>query len=95
MNEELKPCPFCGATDAEPWTDDYDHDVVFCRHCGATGPQGTTQERAIKHWNKRTELNNYKEAIQAVCDKFETIIECNECPIQEYDVCPGQEGKNE
>lgn len=95
---QLKPCPFCGATDIEPWTDDYGSEVVFCRHCGTTGPQGVTQARAIRWWNTRKpskELQACKEAIQSICDKFENIEECNECPIKEYGVCPSKEDESE
>lgn len=53
--KKIKPCPFCGVTDIKSWTDDLNNQVIFCRYCGATGPQGATKERAILRWNKRVE----------------------------------------
>ena len=59
-----------------------------------SGKHFNEQGKVIKAWNKRAitdELQDYKDAIQAICDKFATIDECNECPVQEYGVCPQSE----
>ena len=50
MSEELKPCPFCGATflGVQPggWW-------VWCENCGAEGPAKHTREESIAAWNRR------------------------------------------
>ena len=56
MSEELKPCPFCGATNIEP---DYVN-VPYgleCKSCGASGPPDSQQDpdEAIAAWNQRTQ----------------------------------------
>ena len=63
------PCPFCGKTpDRDSWGDFREidgeaHSVMFCRHCGATGPHVNVtpksfkewRDRAIEEWNKRVQ----------------------------------------
>ena len=59
LGVEIKPCPFCGATD--PMLDDIDGDVwaVCCEDCGAIGPNveddlsDKVGSAAIEAWNKR------------------------------------------
>lgn len=51
MDEELKPCPFCGSERVTAECIEY----VTCRKCGADGPYFTDAdtEKAIAAWNKR------------------------------------------
>ena len=46
MSEELKPCPYCGATPEERLDE-----VVWCPSCGLQGPEGDSEENAIAAWN--------------------------------------------
>ena len=60
MNEQLKPCPFCGG---EAYLEDNEIDyLVVCSRCNtAVIPPGeepgatATREEAIKAWNRRAE----------------------------------------
>ena len=52
---QLKPCPFCGGTDAYAYciyAPDY---WVYCPDCGADGPERSSTEQAIEAWNRRAE----------------------------------------
>jgi len=60
---KLKPCPFCGQSDAFVERADFSSSYVFCNSCSAKGPtecqdsdyEETPGERAaIRSWNKRT-----------------------------------------
>ena len=60
MNEELKPCPFCGSEDIGA---DYDEErvktklyghFVECHDCFGASGYCLTKEDAIKSWNLRT-----------------------------------------
>ncbi|MDX1150173.1 Lar family restriction alleviation protein [Sinorhizobium meliloti] len=60
---KLKPCPFCGQSDAFVERADFSSCYVFCNSCSANGPiecqeadyEETPGERAaIRSWNKRT-----------------------------------------
>jgi Lar family restriction alleviation protein len=62
MNDEMKPCPFCGSDDIAvvPAEDspDYDADypvVVACMDCSADGPDRDFKSaaEAIAVWNRR------------------------------------------
>ena len=53
VDDELKPCPFCGSTDIEiAWFGKYGESVI-CLECGGTGAQYTDRAKAIIAWNKR------------------------------------------
>jgi len=49
-NATLKPCPFCGHSDAS--VDDA-NDIVECSLCSATGSWAMSPKQAIAKWNKR------------------------------------------
>ncbi len=55
MENELKPCPFCGGkalcTNPTTW-------MAWCTKCGAVGPWKLTYQEAIEAWNGR---NNNRE----------------------------------
>ena len=62
MNEELKPCPFCGggAEMSQGRFDGKDTSYVMCKKCAARGeffvvsPKYASNEKAVKAWNRRT-----------------------------------------
>lgn len=56
MNEELKPCPFCGNDDKNFFDLSktpalYSH--VYCLKCMAKGPVHMSREKATEAWNAR------------------------------------------
>ena len=55
MNEQLKPCPFCGSKNIylSHWTDSA---YVVCLDCGCKTEvflHGRCVETAVEHWNRR------------------------------------------
>lgn len=55
---ELLPCPFCAGEVTAPTTVPFQ---VTCSHCGATGPEALTLQRAVEKWNVRP----YRMAVDA------------------------------
>lgn len=52
---ELKPCPFCGSTNAiERETVTYQW-VCLCDNCGASTAVYDEKDEAIEAWNRRVE----------------------------------------
>lgn len=51
MSVELKPCPFCGGTDIQPWPDD----VMACMDCDTAGPVDNFGVGPAALWNHRVE----------------------------------------
>ena len=46
-------CPFCGSEDTKIIRGGLNEWWMFCKRCGATGPQGTSEKKARKLWRKR------------------------------------------
>ena len=53
MDQDLKPCPFCGGTDFEIVDIDQGFAAVACNTCDAFGPMGPGEEGAMAEWNER------------------------------------------
>ena len=51
---EIKPCPFCGSNEVEPFKK-VNHELFgfCCWNCGAESGFGGTEKRAIEKWNQR------------------------------------------
>jgi Lar family restriction alleviation protein len=55
---ELKPCPFCGDKELQVHnfdTIDGKRYEVWCWQCGARGTVTSSEEAAIKRWNRRAD----------------------------------------
>ena len=54
MNEELKPCPFCGGEVGISQIYDWSF-RVYCSNCDIEIDGFSTEEEAIDEWNRRVE----------------------------------------
>lgn len=54
MNDELKPCPFCGGHAIVDGCDDTLW-IVICKECNASIGYNETKQEAIEEWNLRVE----------------------------------------
>ena len=53
---ELRPCPFCGRTDALDPNDNFGGErpyAVCCDSCEFVGPEAVTKAEAVEKWNTR------------------------------------------
>ena len=53
MNEELKPCPFCGGTKIKIELEGWYYRAVCMNLCGMVGGRYLTKEQATAGWNIR------------------------------------------
>lgn len=60
LNEELKPCPFCGG-DAKNYKEGFYAAYVTCLNCGVD-MCATTEADAIERWNNRAPTQEAKHA---------------------------------
>ncbi|MBQ8697391.1 MAG: Lar family restriction alleviation protein [Schwartzia sp.] len=87
MNEELKPCPFCGR-DCSVHIDKYQCNGEWwhfaeCEECMAKGPVGKTEQDAADAWNERASqpmpphvISEIEKAAKKIHDCVEV---CNMC----------------
>lgn len=54
MNEELKPCPFCGSKNIRIWGGGNTFPYVECSNCIASTASELTRVEAVKNWNRRS-----------------------------------------
>ena len=55
MNEELKPCPFCGSSQVKANLMGHGWTEVYCGACEAEGPPRENEKDANAAWNKRND----------------------------------------
>ena len=59
MNEELKPCPFCGGKaerkEGRMLLDSYNYWYIECECCHTKSMGYRVPKEAIKAWNRRSE----------------------------------------
>lgn len=58
MDQENKPCPFCGSKNLRMSRINHSNDWVFwvlCYDCKMNGPSAYSQEEAREKWNTRQE----------------------------------------
>ena len=60
MNDELKPCPFCGSSDVKVMTAVVNEYrtlwAAICQKCDAWGPTDLGKSGAAEAWNNRAEV---------------------------------------
>ena len=69
MNEELKPCPFCGSDDIDvtyTYVDDGLDYYAECTDCYCRGAWEPTAEKARAAWNSRTIEDALRDRIDAL-----------------------------
>ena len=71
MDTKLKPCPFCGKSEAdiidfvfEPWSSLNPDKVVRCENCGSQGEPCSTEAQAVEAWNDRDIENKIQAATE-------------------------------
>lgn len=65
MNDELKPCPFCGGEAIIDGCDDTLW-IVICKECNASIGYKETKEEAIEAWNRRIEPTFTPDELDAI-----------------------------
>lgn len=54
MSDKLKPCPFCGSEELNPWFNpSIDETQIVCADCVCMGPAAIDAEEAARLWNER------------------------------------------
>lgn len=80
MNDELKPCPICGAhAEIKTLFDDFYIEIFEGR---ATRPIYATKQAAIDAWNNRVEFNLSPKEIEELRKKFSSAI--HDIPVSYY-----------
>lgn len=53
MEEQLRPCPFCGSSDVQLKLISFGVRYGYCNKCSATSKASTKEAEATKWWNMR------------------------------------------
>ena len=69
MNDELKPCPFCGGTPIVSGCDDTLWSVI-CKKCAASIDYNETKQEAIEEWNRRVQPTFTPDELDAIKRMF-------------------------
>lgn len=96
MSDELKQCPFCGATRELYTLDEYgglcsDNDLItqiFCDNCKSAfeNERANNSKELIEAWNSRAE-HTYKPSRGKRIDGTEQLY-CPECGYEVVNYCP-------
>lgn len=70
MNDELKPCPFCGGHAIIDGCDDTLW-IVICKECNAAIGYKETKEEAIEEWNRRVQPTFTPDELDAIRRMFD------------------------
>lgn len=81
MNDELKPCPFCGG-EARLERIPNRSFIVRCPKCGAKTPYWSWSAAAIKTWNKRAQPTFTPDELAEIYQMFNVSI--HQIPISHY-----------
>ena len=65
MNDELKPCPFCGGEAIVDGCDDTLW-IVICKECNSSIGYKETKEEAVEAWNRRIEPTFTPDELDAI-----------------------------
>ena len=69
MNEEIKPCPFCGADTHYEYLDRTRFYYIQCNNCNAMARGAATYEGAVNYWNMR----HYDYDVPAIVKKVQRM----------------------
>ena len=58
VNNNLKPCPFCGSNNVSKLEGICNYYYVKCLACSCIGPKHDSRRQSVKAWNKREQINN-------------------------------------
>ena len=81
---DLKPCPFCGQSDANIILLKNGGFTAFqhvCNYCGSRGPESDTQEKAESSWNRRANpAPADSESVEGVVDSWSGLMVIDAVP---------------
>ena len=74
MNDELKPCPFCGSVNLSVLDYESRHRVE-CPFCGTRTGNYNSEQDAIEAWNRRVQPTFTPDERDAIKEMFEEHFE--------------------
>lgn len=76
MSEELKPCPFCGASaEMNKGTYDFKPYWVCCENGHGLGKRGNSPEEAAEAWNRRADKVKVVAQVSLDEDKLRQLVD--------------------